>query len=56
MKVVCFECHERRAGCHSTCQKYKEWKGKLDKYKKQEKKALYTTAQEYALRKMLGQP
>lgn len=26
----CYGCEERKAGCHSTCEKYKEWKEKHD--------------------------
>ena len=27
----CYGCEERKAGCHSACEKYKEWKAKHDK-------------------------
>lgn len=26
----CYQCRERKAGCHSTCERYKEWKAKHD--------------------------
>lgn len=26
----CYQCRERKAGCHSTCERYKEWKTKHD--------------------------
>lgn len=26
----CHGCEERKAGCHSNCEKYKEWKTKHD--------------------------
>lgn len=26
----CYGCEERKAGCHSTCEKYKEWKEEHD--------------------------
>lgn len=29
-KVGCYGCEERKAGCHSNCEKYKEWKAKHD--------------------------
>lgn len=25
-KVGCYGCEERKAGCHSKCDRYKEWK------------------------------
>ena len=26
MKAPCKDCTERKAGCHSACEKYREWK------------------------------
>ena len=28
MKSPCYECPDRRAGCHSECEKYKEYQAK----------------------------
>lgn len=31
---ICYGCEERSISCHSTCEKYKEWKIEWDKRKK----------------------
>ena len=28
--VPCKDCHERKLGCHGRCEKYQDWKAKVD--------------------------
>ena len=34
-KNPCYECSERKVGCHCNCEKYKEWKNKYNDKKQQ---------------------
>ena len=31
MKCPCYKCEERNAHCHSTCERYKEYRAELDR-------------------------
>ena len=33
MRPPCYNCQEREVGCHSRCDKYKEWTAQLEKSK-----------------------
>lgn len=35
-KAPCMNCEDRQLGCHSICQKYKDWKENLEKMKRGE--------------------
>lgn len=37
-KSPCKECEERKSGCHSTCEKYKEYRESIDHIKNEKKK------------------
>ena len=38
-EIPCYECKEREVGCHSRCERYKEWRAWKDEAKLAEDKA-----------------
>ena len=40
MENGCLGCKDRKVGCHSTCEKYKTWKSKIDTNNKARRKEL----------------
>ena len=35
----CWECPDRAPGCHGSCERYKEWKAPLEKYRDEKNKS-----------------
>ena len=50
----CYECNERKTGCHAKCEKYKAWRNVMDKRKEDEHRRQESkgTLSEHALRQM----
>lgn len=41
IKSPCHKCKEREVGCHSTCEKYAEFRQRLDEINEREREAKY---------------
>lgn len=53
----CYGCHERDAGCHGKCNRYKDWRKELDERNEKERmeKAADDVMSEHAKRKLWKQ-